>query len=298
MPILMIQGTLISYDFRYEHYQVPAHIRNIADRCFNERWELEWLELPAEMESIGSLAFRKCISLRRIDMPKQAESVGNGLFTGCSNLRCVTMPVGTAEIDYEMFRDCQELMEVVLPETVERIHPSAFVSCPKLNQLAVPSSVFPLLPDSVKPIAALTYMSQGADCVSKVFDAYAKEHEAELLELAIRRNNRSAVGYMAAHHMLSLVRIPDYLEKANLAKRTEIAAILLEYGGRNRPRSQVASVHPTVDNDMANKDAVVAGVERSRKDVSDTENFSSHPNSSDNEFGEDVPDMYDWDPFE
>ena len=46
MPTLMLRETLISYDNRYEHYSVPAHIRNISANCFNERWELQWLTLP------------------------------------------------------------------------------------------------------------------------------------------------------------------------------------------------------------------------------------------------------------
>ena len=49
MPTLMLRETLISYDNRYEHYSVPAHIRNISANCFNERWELQWLTLPEHL---------------------------------------------------------------------------------------------------------------------------------------------------------------------------------------------------------------------------------------------------------
>lgn len=301
MPLLMIRETLISYDFRYEHYAVPEHIRNIAERCFNERWELEWLELPVEMDSIGNLAFRKCISLRRIDMPKSVKSVGTGLFMGCSNLRSVAMPEGTRIIDYEMFRDCSELKEIMLPDTVTEIHSGAFSSCSKLRNLIVPATLFSSLPDVLKPVATLTFMgranldvhsSSESDCdKSSVFNSYARNHESELLSFAIRRNDRKAVLYMAVNNMMDPSRIPDYLEMANLAKRTEIAVVLLEYSGRIRFGFRDALNHE--EHECIPRDSRNTGESGRNKDIvaedSDSVESEIRPKS--------FPDMYDWDPF-
>ena len=63
MPTLMLRETLISYDNRYEHYSVPAHIRNISANCFNERWELQWLTLPEHLEELGD---KYCLSVHAI----------------------------------------------------------------------------------------------------------------------------------------------------------------------------------------------------------------------------------------
>ncbi len=303
MPLLMIRETLISYDFRYEHYAVPKHIRNIAERCFNERWELEWLELPAEMDSIGNLAFRKCISLRRIDMPKSAKSVGNALFTGCSNLRSVAMPTGTRIIDYEMFRDCSELKEIILPNTVTEIHSGAFSSCPKLRDLIVPSTLFSALPDALKPVATLTFMgransnahaSSDADCDSSAFDSYARNHESDILSLAIRRNDRKAVLYMTTNNMMDPSRIPYYLEMANLAKRTEIAAVLLEYSGHIRFGLRDALNHKEGKEGIARGSGNADEPGRKEDITADAVDSGSGENEM---IPKDLPDMYDWDPF-
>lgn len=229
MPTLMLRETLISYDNRYEHYQVPEHIRTISANCFNERWELRWLTLPEGIRAIGDNAFRMCIHMERIDMPSQVAEIGKSLFKQCRSLQSVVMPEGTCEIDFEMFRDCESLTEIVLPKSVQSVHESAFRSCHHLRYLAVPENVFLILPEGVRNIAARTYMERHGDSDERdVFNSYIREHESELMEGAIDANKVRAVQYMADRGMISSENIPAYLERAGEKRRTEITAVILE----------------------------------------------------------------------
>lgn len=229
MPTLMLRETLISYDNRYEHYQVPEHIRTISANCFNERWELRWLTLPEGIGTIGDNAFRMCIHLERIDMPSCVDEIGEGLFKQCRSLKSITMPKGTQRIDFEMFRDCEALAEIVLPETIESVHESAFASCRNLRSLVVPEKVFCILPERTQDMAARTYMERAKSFEdSAVFNSYIGVHERSLVEGAIAENQIRAVRYMAERGMISPENIPRYLDESGEKKRTEITAILLE----------------------------------------------------------------------
>ncbi len=236
MPVLMLRETLISFDNRATEYRVPKHIKNIADRCFNERWELQELTLPEDLDSIGSYAFRKCIHLRRIRMPKKVEHLGTGLFQECTALRQVRIPQGAEEIDFEMFQRCESLREIHLPETVQRVHGSAFATCSSLEYLFVPASVFSILPPSMQSIAALSFMGKEGDENSGIrknedvtaFDRYGVEHGHELMEAGIRRGDVSAVRYLLEKNFISENQIPGYLSQANDQKQTEVAAVLLQ----------------------------------------------------------------------
>lgn len=240
MPVLMLRETLISFDNRATEYQVPKHIKNVADRCFNERWELEELTLPEKLDSLGSYVFRKCIHLRRIRMPKKVEHLGKGLFQECTALRQVRIPEGAEEIDFEMFQRCESLREIHLPETVKRIHGSAFASCSGLEYLFVPASVFSILPPSVQNIAVLSFMGRERAENSEdhqedvtVFDRYGAEHGPELMETGIRRGDVAAVCYLLEKKFVSENRIPEYLSQANDLKQTEVAAVLLQHQQAN-----------------------------------------------------------------
>lgn len=240
MPVLMLRETLISFDNRATEYQVPKHIRNVTDRCFNERWELEELTLPEELDSLGSYAFRKCIHLRRIHMPKKVEHLGTGLFQECTALRQIRIPEGTEEIDFEMFQCCESLREIHLPETVQRVHGSAFASCSSLEYLFVPPSVFSILPPSVQNIAALSFMGMeradncgGFQEDATAFDRYGAEHGQELMETGIRRGDVAVVRYLLEKKFVSESRIPEYLFQANDLKQTEVAAVLLQHQQAN-----------------------------------------------------------------
>lgn len=244
MPVLMLRKTLISFDNRATEYNVPKHIKNVADRCFNERWELEELTLPEELDSLGNYAFRKCIHLRRIRMPKKVEHLGLGIFQECTALRQICMPPGTEEIDFEMFQRCGSLRKIYLPETVQRVHGSAFASCSSLEYLFVPASVFSILPSSVKSIAALSFMGAERNESSGVwqekdfnaFDIYSAEHGHELMETGIRRGDVSAVRYLLEKKFVSENQIPEYLSQANDQKKTEVAAVLLQHQQANPER--------------------------------------------------------------
>ncbi len=233
MPTLMLRETLISFDSRVEEYVVPKHIKNVADRCFSERWEMERLTLPEELETLGSYAFRKCINLRQIDMPTHVDSLGKGLFLECRKLHAISIPDGAKEIDFEMFQRCDALHEITLPESVETIHPSAFTTCDQLEYLFVSPAVFALLPSSVQGVAVLSYMGKPDFYPSAVFDSFAEVHGDELMKQAISRRDVPAIRYMLQKEFIPRKLIPNYLEEANRRKQTEVAAVLLEYQQEN-----------------------------------------------------------------
>lgn len=237
MPTLMLRETLISYDNRYEHYSVPAHIRNISANCFNERWELQWLTLPEHLEELGDNAFRMCINLKRIDMPVRIEKVGRALFSYCRNLKSVSLPEGVEEIDYEMFRECGALQEIVLPDSVERIHGSAFSSCGSLKYLSCGAEVFALLPEKVQPATALTYLERKGKENSRlpeIFERYVQEKKELLLEMGIRRNDVRGMQYLLENSDPDGELLRNCQEIAQRNHRTEIGALILEAMEKNR----------------------------------------------------------------
>ena len=237
MPTLMLRETLISYDNRYEHYSVPAHIRNISANCFNERWELQWLTLPEHLEELGDNAFRMCINLKRIDMPVRIEKAGRALFSYCRNLKSVSLSEGVEEIDYEMFRECGALREVVLPDSVERIHGSAFSGCGSLKYLSCGPEVFALLPEKVQPTAALTYLEREAKEATRlpeILEEYVREKKNLLLEMGIQRNDVRGMQYLLENSNLDGEMLRNCQEIAQRSHRTEIGALSLEAMEMNR----------------------------------------------------------------
>ncbi len=68
-------------------YEVPAEIKNIADKAFYNCDALTAITFAEGFDSIGNEAFFDCDGIESIEMPESAGRIGDYAFASCDNLR-------------------------------------------------------------------------------------------------------------------------------------------------------------------------------------------------------------------
>lgn len=98
--VTILEGitTIASYAFdkcSVEKLNLPASLRTIQDRAFNECNELTSVSLPdtSVLTSIGNDAFYECESLRSVVIPASVTDIGERAFFNCNDLSSVVFKV-------------------------------------------------------------------------------------------------------------------------------------------------------------------------------------------------------------
>ncbi|MBQ8295847.1 MAG: leucine-rich repeat protein [Clostridia bacterium] len=87
------------------------------------------VEIPANVKEIGAKAFNENSSLTKIFFPEGVKTIGEGAFRACDGLQSVTLPQGLKYIRKEAFAYCDHLSWIVIPNSVETIGANAFRFC-------------------------------------------------------------------------------------------------------------------------------------------------------------------------
>lgn len=98
-----------------ERLDVPAPVRTISARAFENCSSLALISLPPTLRHIGPAAFKRCESLRHLHLPDGLLHIGAEAFRGCSQLETVYLPGTLKQIDEGAFEDCESLARVYCP---------------------------------------------------------------------------------------------------------------------------------------------------------------------------------------
>lgn len=124
---------------------VPASIKGssvlIADKAFENCYQLREIFIENGVKFIGNNAFRNCINLSCITIPDSVTSIGDEAFIGCKSLEMITLPNGINCISNYLFFGCSKLQSVIIPQSVTKIGYYAFRFCEKLQFVSIPDSV-------------------------------------------------------------------------------------------------------------------------------------------------------------
>ena len=258
MSVIVDGDRLIRYEDAAVHFSVPQHVRYIEDLAFSGADHLAVLEIPDSVVHIGNYAFRMCYSLEEIRLPSKVRSAGSGLFQHCWKLKKISLPEGILMIGGEMFESCHALQTLEIPGSVMEIDRTAFSGCRNLRDIVISPAKLKMLPPAARYAAVLTYMerhAENADVDStpvdikrraenadetltdetemtgrSIIDAFVRNRQGNLLDLAINRRNAEAVRYMLKRGLIEADALADYLEKSAERNRVEITALMLEYG--------------------------------------------------------------------
>ena len=122
-------------------FLIPASVRAIRGRVFQNRTGLTSIAMPSGVASIGRYAFSGCTNLTSMTISFGVTSIGNGVFSGCTNLSSITMPSGVTSIGDGVFSYCTSLTSMTIPSGVTSIGERTFWGCTGLTSIIIPSSV-------------------------------------------------------------------------------------------------------------------------------------------------------------
>lgn len=101
------------------------------------------INLPANVKEIARKTFDECGDLQRATLPPHLEVIGNEAFRGCKKLADVSIPNTVRTIGEEAFRACFLFNEIVIPESVQAVGEKAFYYCKNAKQIVMLGSVPP-----------------------------------------------------------------------------------------------------------------------------------------------------------
>lgn len=82
---------------------IPATVKTIEARAFENCTALESVTLPRALTTIGEAAFKNCTALKTVDLPQALITIGKNAFYDCQSLAEVTIPAGVTSIGSEAF---------------------------------------------------------------------------------------------------------------------------------------------------------------------------------------------------
>lgn len=243
MPKLIAGRTLINYDENTPHVVIPSYVEAIAAQAFYDSGYIVTMEVPDSVKRIGNDAFRHCYAMRAIHLPARVEEFGTGVFRQCRMLEAVALPEGVCHIDSEMFAECTALNTVSLPRSVSSVAASAFCWCNDLVGLFLAPEQFDLLPEAVREVAALTFLTARGAAPQEILP-FVRENEASLVQRIIAQGEASALKALIAEGLLSQAALSGYMEASTAMRKTELTAMLLEAREQARREEETLSWDP------------------------------------------------------
>lgn len=239
-------------------------IEEIPDYGFSGRTDLEEVILPLTVKKIGRYAFYNCRNLRKITFFSQIKDIGSGAFTGCHNVQelDVTIVNGDSSCLKEFLQELAELMVVhyradgyaklIFPEYFEegientparilssQIHGSGlkYRNClyKREIQFAAYDACFPMAQAMECPevlqemvLGRLRYPYQLQEAGRKRYEAYAREHFAELGKKLIQENDVDGIQWLLETYLEQEGQIAELLDEAAKREAVECTGSLME----------------------------------------------------------------------
>jgi len=119
---------------------LPNSIVEIDTAAFSFCENLKSINIPEGILKIGTSAFRNCLTLDSIIIPKTINKIEEEAFLSCKNLTYIDIPITITEIGESAFEDCKSLQALNLPDSLFLIGRQAFKGCDKLKSLIIPAS--------------------------------------------------------------------------------------------------------------------------------------------------------------
>jgi hypothetical protein len=239
-----------------ENIKTPEGVKSIGKWAFSGCSSLKNITISEGLESVGEYAFSDCSALEGIAVPNGVKSIGNNAFYRCSSLASATIPEGVITIKDSTFENCTSLASIIVPKSVKKIGDSAFSGCKLLKTVAFLGdtkyynykSIFKgrkylqaIAAPSVKDFDYEIYY-RGFFEMPELFD---EDKKAAYIKGML--SNRGMVSdlisdyldnYTAVEHFVKIVKpggkILDRMLKLTTSQgKTELTAILLEYGNSN-----------------------------------------------------------------
>ena len=146
------------------HVEIPATVKKILARAFENCTCIESVIIPKSVKTIEESAFKNCINLKSITCPKALGSIAENAFEGCDNLTAITVPGSKAEAFFNGFifkgttlhkyigRD----EHVNIPSFIKKIGQCAFVENKAVVSVDIPNSVIAIDEGAFKDCTGLT----------------------------------------------------------------------------------------------------------------------------------------------
>ena len=146
------------------HVEIPATVKKISARAFENCTCIESVIIPKSVKTIEESAFKNCINLKSITCPKALGSIAENAFEGCDNLTAITVPGSKAEAFFNGFifkgttlhkyigRD----EHVNIPSFIKKIGRCAFVENKAVVSVDIPNSVIAIDEGAFKDCTGLT----------------------------------------------------------------------------------------------------------------------------------------------
>lgn len=121
--------------------QLPATLKSIGSRSFNNSTKLQSIEIPELVTSIGDNAFSSCDSLQEVNIRGAVRSIGIYAFQNCDSLRTIQLGDSLRTIGAYAFDGCSSLKDITFPSQLTTISGYAFRECSALESAALPGSL-------------------------------------------------------------------------------------------------------------------------------------------------------------
>ena len=121
---------------------MPESVTSIRDFAFKECKALKNITIPEGVARIGEWAFEGCISLTNITIPRSVTSIERGAFRMCKSLKNITISKGVRKIGDGAFYGCGSLTNITIPKSAMSIGDYAFGNCKLLESAVVLGDVW------------------------------------------------------------------------------------------------------------------------------------------------------------
>ncbi len=118
---------------------IPASVRIIESRAFDNCTQLKSVTFANGIESIEESAFANCTALKSVVIPNSVTNLGEDVFRDCENLTSVAIGTGVKTLTSAF--SCTGITEFTIPETVKTIADGAFTACLDLKSVHIGSNV-------------------------------------------------------------------------------------------------------------------------------------------------------------
>ena len=208
---------------------------------------LQTINLPNSITSIGSSAFSYCKSLQSIILPNELIEISNKSFTYCTSLKLIVLPNAITKIGSSAFYQCTSLQSITLPNSITNIGDYAFSYCSSLSDMFYGGSKSDFINkitigtnNSSLTNANIHYNSNVTlEYVQTKKYSYILTSENEIYYLNcydrgietfnfkkdFANYNIKSLAYFSSFYLLTIVTLPNTLEKINKSQFSECPSL-------------------------------------------------------------------------
>ena len=133
--------TVVGYIGSETDIIIPQGVKEIGDKAFYYKMDIQSIDIPDTVERIGQNAFGGCEKLRSIRIPNGVTKIEDSTFSWCRSLENIKIPNSVKSVGKSAFFYCASIKRIVIPENVKEIGASAFSNCSSLESIDIPETV-------------------------------------------------------------------------------------------------------------------------------------------------------------